>query len=115
MIFDDPFQLGLRDLRAKHNEIKHQKQFEQRPIFDWNMSDRFQSQEAFFFLGDFIGGFFNEFHADWRPVIGDMVRLKHNQICIFDVEFDGSDVFDDQETLLLVELNDKLIFSHGLA
>lgn len=44
-----------------------------------------------------------------------MVRLKHNQICIFDVEFDGSDVFDDQETLLLVELNDKLIFSHGLA
>lgn len=47
-------------------------------------------------------------------MISNMVGLKHNKICIFDVEFYRSDIFDNQKSLMLVKLNDKLIFGHIL-
>jgi hypothetical protein len=44
-------------------------------------------------------------------VIGDIVALEHDEVGIFDVEFDGSDVLDDEESLGGHELDDEFIFA----
>ena len=51
------------------------------------MSDGFEGEVSFFLLGHFVGGFLDKFHVDVGPVIGDVVALKHHQICVLYVQF----------------------------
>ena len=43
-------------------------------------------------------------------MVGDVVALKHHQIGVFDVQFNRSDILDDQQSFGGQQFDDKLIF-----
>jgi hypothetical protein len=104
-------QLWLSDLRTEHDQIKHDQQFEQGALGDVKMGEGFEGQVPLLALYWLIRCLLYELHADVGPMEGDGVALEHDQIGIFDVQFNGSDVLYADDSLGWHVLDQKFVFT----